>query len=183
MSQSWKKLDLGGDGLQTINLQFNRLQKKLSSAIIYWCFFPLGLHQIYLRQYRKATLYLLLSSITIAFLYFPLLDWRIAAGVLGVLSLWDLVNLPNDVTHFNKALKIELYLQKGKQMPADFRGRYTDDSEDNLKNYMSEKEQERAGHQPVTNKQSRSKQHIMSFAEQEALLKEMQTRKKKNQDN
>ena len=182
MSDNWKKFDLAGDGLQSINLEMTRQQKKLPAAVVSWCLFPLGLHLMYLRQYRLFLLWWLTLLVLTAAALLNLLPLVASAIPLVIWALFDLYWLPIRVSQFNKALKMRLYLQDSHTPPVDYRGRYIEDSEGVIEEYTAQKEQERGGHSQHAGQKTKSAQRILSFAEQEALLKAMQQRKKPQHD-
>lgn len=71
------------------------------------------------------------------------------------------------------------FMRSGSKPPRNYRGRYTDETD--LEGYLQEKEQERAGHQPVDFEslaEFGQKQHIPSLNEQEAMLRELSRQRK-----
>ena len=156
MSEAWKRLDLGGEGLQQANLRLAAALRRPRTAYLLWLAFPLGAHRAYLRERRGAWAYRLASLAALALLVF---DWRaaaIAGASIVVAALYDLHWIGGRVTALNKQLRIDAYLRPVAGAPPGFRGRFTDD-----------------GEQPS---------RPPSFAEQESLLAEIERRKTKGSD-
>jgi len=154
VSEAWKRIDLGGEGLQQANLRLARALRRPRTAYLLWLAFPLGAHRAYLRELRGAWAYRAASLVAIVLLA---LDWRAGAALGGILvaaALADLYWIGRRVTALNKELRMQAYLRPVAGAPPGFRGRFTDDPE--------------APRPP-------------SFAEQERLLAEIERRKK--QDN
>jgi hypothetical protein len=183
MSEEWKKMDLGNGGLQSVNLELTRKQKSRAKAAVLWAFFPLGLHRLYLNSSTGMIGYWILTALattlTSASPSVSMLAW---AGLV-IYALYDLYWIDRRVTHINKQLRLQAFLQSDQKPPADYRGRYVDDDAQ-LDSYIQDKEKEKAGHQPVDSKRRShgSSQRILSFTEQEKLLKEMQKQKDKRAD-
>ncbi len=183
MREAWRELDLQGGGLQTVNLLMTRHQRRRGRAYLAWLGFPLGLHRFYL-QMPLAWLYPLLSLTALVAWWQagPLGGGLIALGLTGFAG-YDLFTLERRVTEFNKRLRMALYLRQDAAPPPGYRGRYVDDdSETILSGYLQQKEGEKAGHQEGAGQQGTTPagQKVFSFAEQEALLKEMNRRKRKD---
>ena len=154
MSEAWKRIDLGGEGLQQANLRLARALRRPRTAYLLWLAFPLGAHRAYLREPRGAWAYRAASLVAIVLLA---LDWRAGAALGGILvaaALADLYWIGRRVISLNKELRMQAYLRPVAGAPPGFRGRFTDDAQ--------------APRPP-------------SFAEQERLLAEIERRKK--QDN
>ena len=173
MSEAWKNLDLEGEGLQSANLRLVKLMKRRPRAYGLLVLFPLGLHRAYLNDARGAWAYRIATLAVVTALWFGF-GW-VALGLLGTMlavALYDIRWIEDRVALINKTLRIHLYKAKSTApAPKGFRGRYTDDS---LDDYVKLKEQERGGHvlpgkDPALNSHSRAP----SFAEQEAMLKEL----------
>ncbi len=178
MSEAWKQLDLEGGGLQSVNLQMNRLKRRPTTAYLLWLFFPLGLHRFYLKSPAIGLLYLAMAAATLFI--------SASVGAVGLwlllpslaLALYDLHWINGRIIALNKALKVALYMQKEHAPPADFQGRYVDDNETLIEQYSQEKERERAGHPQTGKTAGASHGRVPSFAEQEAMLKALQEKKK-----
>ena len=173
MSDAWKNLDLAGEGLQSANLKLVQKMKKRKYAIILLLFFPLGLHRDYLNNPWGAWLYRICSSLII--LVFALgYRWPAYGLLAGMIAfaLYDIRWIEDAVAAINKSLRMQVYKSGGASaMPANFRGRYTDES---LDDYLQLKEKERGGHvAPGTDPALNSRSRAPSFAEQEAMLKEL----------
>lgn len=176
MSRRWRTLDLEGGGLQSANLKLARLLKRRSAAYAAWLLFPVGGHAWYLRDRRRALVYLAVSAIALtAYALLPPLTALAPAAALMALALFDLYWIDKRLVQLNKALRMAVYLGQGAAAPPGFAGRYTDDA--SLADYLKEKEQERGGHQPAAvGRPQGSRRRAPSFAEQEAMLREIARR-------
>lgn len=173
-SRAWKKLDLQGQGLQNANRQLAALLKSRKTAYTLLLFFPAGLHRSYLEDRRTAWFYRLLAVATIALFA---LGYRHAAllALLPMfgLALYDIRWIEGRISRLNKAIRMKVYLGQGHTAPRGFKGRYADDG---LEQYLAQKEGERGGHapvQPVTDTDTDRPARAPSFAEQEAMLREL----------
>ncbi len=179
-NRAWKKIDLEGAGLQTLNLYLSRRMKKRRTAYLLWLLFPLGAHRFYLEERLGATAYL--GTTLLALLLWAVLDTLLAVGPLLLafgFALYDLIWIDRRVTAFNKRTRMELYLTTGAAPPAGYRGRYVDDGY--LDDYIRIKESEKAGVQPVRPPAPVAQQNrrVPSLAEQEAMLRELAKAKQK----
>lgn len=154
MTATWKRIDLGGGGLQAANAMLARVLRRRRTAYLLWLGFPLGAHRAYLHSPAAAWLYRALSGATLAALAF---DARVAAA-LGILlaacALADLVWIERRVVALNKRLRVQAYLRPVPGAPPGFRGRFTDADE------------------------ASSAPRAPSFAEQERLLAELERRRR-----
>ena len=170
MSDAWKNLDLGGDGLQTANLKLVEQMKKRRHAYLLLIIFPSGLHRDYLENPFGGWLYRIASVIFLVTLWLGYV-WPalILAALMSGFALYDIRWIEDTVAAINKALRIQAYKGKsGVPMPQNFRGRYTDEG---LDEYLQVKEQERGGHvAPGTDPALNSRSRAPSFAQQEAML-------------
>ncbi len=165
-------MDFTGAGLQSLNLELTKRQRRPRVAFGLWAGFALGLHAFYLHERWRAFGYLSASlAWTVAALMMP---WPIAAGLGTVYlaaALADLATLDRRVTAYNKALRMRLSLRKDSAPPPGFRGRYTDQDAD-IRAYTALKEQERAGHQAPSASAGKTRPVASpSFQEQEAALR------------
>lgn len=157
MKKTWQEHDLQSDGLQSINLAYTAQRKDVKKAYLLACLFPFGAHQFYLKQNKKAGIFLLLTVLLMALAgVAPFISALIGFAEVILLTK-DIINMETSVAEFNKQLKLALSLQQNQAVPDNFKGRYTDDD----------------------SKEQNTQQKILSFAEQEALLREM-ARKKQN---
>lgn len=188
MSEAWKNIDLEGSGLQTANMRLARLLKKRPLAYALLALFPLGLHRDYLGSHGAAWMF---RGVT---LVAGLLSWYgqfwPAIGLLAALAVAALIEIrwiDTRVAQINKKLRIEVMKSTGTAPPPGYRGRYTDDAPapaDHLAEYIRVKEQERGGHRRIgreeTDKERGEPRRAPSFAEQEAMLRELYKSKKKD---
>jgi TM2 domain-containing membrane protein YozV len=123
MTPKWRKLDLGGEGLQAINLRLARTLRRRSTAWALLALFPLGAHRWYLHETGWAASYLLL---TLAAAAGWLGGWPwllLSLPLLLLLLVIDIAGLDNRIAAFNKRQRTAAYLSPGTGAPADFRGR------------------------------------------------------------
>lgn len=178
MSEAWKdkNFDLTGEGLQSANLKLVQILKKRPVAYKLLLLFPAGMHRAYLDSPGAAWVYRLLTlSIIACFgLGYIIPALALLAGQIGF-ALYDIRWIEERVAALNKIMRMNVYLKQGAGAPKSFRGRYTDDS---LDDYISSKEQERGGHTPIQSTPSATSSRMPSFAEQEAMLRELAKAKK-----
>ena len=185
MSKAWKELDLNGEGLQAVNARIASQMRHRGLAYGLLALFPLGLHRWYLASPLGGLAYLALSAATLACLWTLGWTWALipAAAELALL-VFDLVWIDRTVTAYNKALRMRSYLRPGSRPPKDYRGRYSD--ADELDDYLHLKERERGGHQPIDMQALESdygqQRRVPSFAEQEAMLRELARVKQRKAD-
>lgn len=179
MSNAWKdkNFDLTGEGLQSANLKLVQMLKKRHVAYKWLLLFPTGMHRAYLDSPGAARVYLTLTlSIIACFgLGYVIPALILLAGQIGF-ALYDIRWIEDRVATLNKAIRMNVYLKQGAGAPKSFRGRYADDS---LDDYISSKEQERGGHTPIQPTPSAASSRMPSFAEQEAMLRELAKNKQK----
>lgn len=186
MHEAWKKLDLEGEGLQTLNVRYNRAMRRTSTAFPLMLGFPLGLHRWYLREPVGAIAYplLCLSALWSGWRFGVIAGISVGAVVLAFL-VFDLFWVPRHCVAFNKALRMRQFLQPGQAPPPGYRGRYVDEG---LEDYLQIKAGERAGHQPMSGnastpaESSASASTPPSFNEQEAMLRELMRTRKEHRD-
>lgn len=189
MSEAWKNIDLEGSGLQTVNMRLARLLKKRTLAYGLLPLFPLGLHRDYLASHGVAWGFRT-ATLTAALLFWYGQFWP-GVGLLVALTvaaLRDIGWVDSRVAQINKQLRIEVMRSTGAAAPPGYRGRYTDDAPaaaDHLAEYIRIKEQERGGHRPLDRGEAKKDDHgeprrTPSFAEQEAMLRELYKSKKKD---
>ncbi|MBU2754764.1 TM2 domain-containing protein [Acidithiobacillus sp. CV18-2] len=189
MPKAWEKLDLKGEGLQSVQIRLQQLQKKTTTAYLTWLGFLLGLHRFYLQRplawaYPVASLVVVILALT--------LPWPFPLG-LGVLilvaALIDLRHLGNWVSQHNREQrKAAWFAQQTPAAPKDFQGRPENldagqQWEKELREYRNVKESERAGHpaEPAATKKGfTAGSRRLSFAEQERLLAEISKKKKES---
>jgi TM2 domain-containing membrane protein YozV len=184
MSKAWQKLNLEGGGLQAVNAVLANEMRSRNRAYAAWILFPLGLHRFYLAEPRGGAVFVMLSVITVGTAWLaPAWWWLLPSSFLALLAVHDLFWIDRQVVAYNKQLRMQLFLRKGKKPPTDYRGRYTDENDAeaiarDLADYQALKEGERAGHVTAPQEGSRSldptkRRRQPSFNEQEALLREL----------
>ena len=181
MSEAWKNknFDLQGQGLQSANARLVTLLKKRSTAYGLLLLFPSGMHRAYLNNKSGAWAYRLTTLLLVALYFF---NFKFVATVLLigliVFALYDIRWLDDQIVKFNKTLRMQVYMRQSSGAPKGYTGRYNDDT---LDDYVKVKEQERAGHIPIeTGNRTKGIKRAPSFAEQEAMLRELaKSREKK----
>ena len=172
--KAWRKLDLSGDGLQTLNARYTRLMRRKPLAYAAWLLFPVGAHRWYLHEPYGAVAYLGLSTSATAGWF--LQGWAgviFPAIVVFIFALYDLYWIDQRIVSQNKTLRIRQFLRPNAAPPPNYRGRYLDDE---LEEYLHINERERAGHQPADSDDTRGKsatKPIPSLNEQETRLREL----------
>lgn len=156
MKKTWQKHDLEGSGLQSINLAYLAARKDIKKAYMLAALFPLGMHQFYLGNHKKGWLYVFLTVLLLACATVSTFISAVLGFAEVILMIVDVKRMENVVSAYNKELKMNLALQQQHKTPENYRGRYPEDSES----------------------EQTSEQKILSFAEQEALLKELARKKK-----
>ena len=121
MSEAWKKLDLGGDGLQAVNRRLARELRRRPVAYALLALFPLGAHRWYLREPVGGFAYCALSALSIA--WWPL---ALAAVAFAVFDAWW---IDRRVAALNKALRRRAFLGDRPPAPPGFSGRVQDGDE------------------------------------------------------
>lgn len=178
MSEAWKKIDLEGSGLQAANMKLAKLLKHRGLAYSLLALFPLGLHRDYLASPAGAWIFRGGSVLSVAVLWVGL-SWVAAGVAIALLSfaLYDIRWIDNRVAALNKKARIEVLKTTATPPPVGYKGRYTDEAPigpDNLDEYVKIKEQERGGHTPFDKPAPGDQpKRAPSFAEQEAMLREM----------
>lgn len=157
MTDAWKGIDLGGEGLQQANLQLLRVLRRRRRAYLLLLAFPLGAHRVYLHEPLGAWAYRALSVAALALLAVAPRWSLVPACALAALLAFDLVWIDRRVTALNKRLRMQAYLRPGHGAPAGFRGRHFDEQASD------------AGAAP---------RRAASFAEQERLLAELERKRR-----
>jgi hypothetical protein len=124
MSEAWKRMDLGGGGLQQANLLLARRLRRVGRARALHALFPLGLHRAYVGDRRGAWAY---RAGTLAAAGAALLGQAAVAGAIAAaMAAWalrDLLRAEDAVAAANKRLRIEIYLGQNAAPPPGYRGR------------------------------------------------------------
>jgi cytochrome bd-type quinol oxidase subunit 1 len=122
LSEAWKRLDLGGDGLQRTNLELAGRLKRRGRAWALLLAAPLGLHRAYLEDRTGAWLWRAASLVAVGTAFWNL---RLAAGI-GVAMLAaaaiDAWWIDRRVTRLNKRIRRDVFLG-GEAPPAGYTGR------------------------------------------------------------
>lgn len=189
MSEAWKNIDLEGSGLQAANMRLAQLLKKRALAYGLLGLFPLGLHRDYLASHGAAWVFRGVTLIAVLLIWYG--EFWLGVALLGALAIAALIDIrwiDSRVAQINKRLRIEVMKSTGTAAPPGYRGRYTDDAPaatDHLAAYIRAKEQERGGHRAIDGDDAekdgrRESRRAPSFAEQEAMLRELYKSKKKD---
>lgn len=157
MTAKWRKLDLEGGGLQSANLRLARSLRRRNVAWGLLLIFPLGVHRWYLGDRRSAVLFPLLSVIAAIC---ALAGWTTASLTallpVGALLAYDILTLERRITATNKRLRMAVYLGQGAAAPPGYRGRFGEEA---------------------AAPDSATPRRVPTFAEQEALLREINRRR------
>jgi len=158
MSETWKRIDLEGGGLQAANRRLAATLRSRRTAYLLWFGFAVGAHRFYLRSPTGGVAWCAASLASL--LLYRLESWAgVAAGCAWLLvALAELWWIDRRVTRLNKALRMEAILGAGAAAPPGYRGRFVDDGE----------AQAAAASPP----------RAAGFAEQERLLAEIEQRKR-----
>jgi TM2 domain-containing membrane protein YozV len=184
MERAWQKLNLEGGGLQAVNALLAARMRSRTRAYGAWVLFPLGLHRFYLAEPRGGVAFLALSAAAAATAGLaPGWWWLLPLAALAALAVHDLFWIDRRVVAYNKELRMQLFLRKGRNPPAGYRGRYANDADPetisrDLDAYKALKETERAGHaaSPRDDPEDRDptrRNRVPSFNEQEAMLRQL----------
>lgn len=122
LSEAWKRLDLGGAGLQRANLELAGRLKRRGRAWALLAGAPLGLHRAYLDDAKGAWLW---RIATVAALAAILWDLRLAAAAGAALVAaiaYDAWWIDGRVTTLNKRIRRETFLA-GEAPPPGYSGR------------------------------------------------------------
>lgn len=201
MRSAWTSIDLEGGGLQSMNVRYAALARRPTWAYGLWLGFPLGLHRWYLRERIGAIGQTVLTLMT------GLVAWGAAtlgatpwwslipAIALVGWAVFDLFWIRQRLVAVNKALRMALYLRRDAPRPNEAGVvplvRYRDDEtrdadrgapdRDLLAEYRAIKERERGGHLRADDDaalRARTPKRVLSFNEQEALLRAQRTSRK-----
>lgn len=157
MTAKWRELDLEGGGLQAANLRLARALRRRNIAWSLLLVFPLGVHRWYLGEQRSAILFPLLAAAAAGC---ALMGWTMAALTtllaLGALLIHDILTLEQRIAGANKRLRMAHYLGQGAAAPPGYQGRFSAD--------------------PAT-PDAITPRRVPTFAEQEALLREIARRR------
>lgn len=112
MRSSWKRTDLGGAGVQALNLRLARVLRRRRTAYLLWIAFPAGAHRWYLKEKFGALAYCLLS------LAAAIWAAEIFVGA-AAFALFDLWWIDRRVSALNKRLRMELSLRPEPRVRTD----------------------------------------------------------------
>lgn len=102
MSNAWKRLDLGGDGLQAVNRRLVRDLRRRPVAYALLALFPLGAHRWYLREPLGASAYCALSAATLAW-------WPTAIAAIAF-AIFDAWWIDRRIAEMNKLMRRRAWL-------------------------------------------------------------------------
>jgi hypothetical protein len=126
LSEAWKRLDLGGAGLQRANRELAGRLKRRRRAWVLLVAAPLGLHRAYLEDRTGAWLWRGASAVTAVAAFW---DLRVAAGLAIALlaaAAHDAWWIDRRVTALNKRIRRDVFLA-GEAPPAGYAGRVIDE--------------------------------------------------------
>jgi hypothetical protein len=126
LSEAWKRLDLGGAGLQRANMELAGRLKRRGHAWILLLAAPLGLHRAYLEDRSGAWLWRIASLVTVGAAFWNL---RVAAGLVAALlaaAAYDAWWIDRRVTGLNKRIRRDVFLA-GQAPPPGYTGRVIDE--------------------------------------------------------
>ena len=161
MKKVWQQQVLDGDGLQSINLNYIAQKKDSKKAYLLAAFYLFGLHQFYLGNKKRGVVYCILTIAVLITMNFAVFIGALIAFAQIIMMFIDVKQIENQVATFNKNLKMELAFQQNNKPPHSFKGRFVDDN--------------------AQANADGSHQAILSFAEQEALIRQM-NREKQNKE-
>ena len=174
MPDTWKHLNLQGQGLQSLNLRLVRQLRRPRVAYALMLLFPLGLHRAYLGDARGAWAWRLGCLAAAALLLWTRPWGLLVLPLLAIALLADALRIERRCAAYNRALRRRMYFSPGTEPPRGFRGRYGGDGADDLRDDPAKQRGESPGpHVPVTRSTG---SRAPSFNEQEALLKELARR-------
>lgn len=122
LSEAWKRLDLGGAGLQRANLELAVRLKRRGRAWTLLAGAPFGLHRAYLDDAKGAWRWRIAAVAALAVTFW---DLRVAAGAgiaLVAAVAYDAWWIDGRVTALNKRLRREIFLA-GEAPPPGYSGR------------------------------------------------------------
>lgn len=127
VSDAWKKLDLGGGGLQSANLRIAARLRKRGIALALHLLFPLGIHRDYLLDRRGAWLFRAALLAALAFWYSGHVKIAaITAGAILAAGVYDLCTFERRCAAANKQIRKEIFFSQTSGAPADYKGRRFD---------------------------------------------------------
>lgn len=161
MNPKWRELDLEGGGLQAANLRLARTLRRRTVAYGLMLAFPLGAHRWYLGEIRSAVLYPTLTALALGSWLAGITAITLTAlTALAALLGWDLYTLEDRIATVNKRHRMAVYLSQGSGAPAGFRGRFGGTDSDMAADAVHRR--------------------IPTLAEQEAMLRDLAVRRKKD---
>ena len=120
MSDAWKRLDLGGDGLQAVNRRLARDLRRRPVAYALLALFPVGAHRWYLREPVGARVYCALAAAA--------LFWWPAAIPALAFAIFDAWWIDRRVAEMNKSLRRKAWLGDRPPPPPGFGERFDRES-------------------------------------------------------
>lgn len=152
-------MDLGGAGLQSLNLRLARELKSRRKAYLLLAAFPLGLHRFYLESRVTGALYPAAAMAALLLQWAGLELWAASTGtVMALAAAADLWWIEGRVAALNKQKRLQTFLGHGATPPSGYAGRVIEPEQ-------GAPQGDDTGERPP------------SFAEQERLLREMVRRR------
>ena len=122
MSEAWKRLDLGGAGLQRANRALAARLKRRGRAWALLVAAPLGLHRAYLDDAKGAWLWRIATVAALAAAIWNLRAGAVAGAALVAAAAYDAWWIDRRVTALNKRIRREVFLS-GEAPPPGYTGR------------------------------------------------------------
>jgi hypothetical protein len=122
LSEAWRRLDLGGAGLQHANLALAGRLKRRGRAWALLAAAPLGLHRRYLDDPKGAWLWRIATAVALVAAFW---DLRLCAAIVAAMVLaaaYDAWWIDRRVTALNKRIRREVFLA-GEAPPPGYAGR------------------------------------------------------------
>lgn len=158
-------MDLGGAGLQSLNLRLARQLKSRRKAYLLLAVFPLGVHRFYLESPVLAALYPAAGVAALLLQWHGLGLWAALVGALMTLAaVADLWWIEGRVAALNKRKRLQAFLGHGATPPDGYAGRPAEPEQD------------------APQQDGKPRARHPSFAEQERLLREMARRRGERPD-
>jgi hypothetical protein len=122
LSEGWKRLDLGGAGLQRANLELAARLKRRGRALALLAAAPLGLHRAYLDDSKGAWIWRAASMLALTAALWDLRGAAALVAGMAAAAVYDAWWIDRRVTALNKRIRREVFLA-GAAPPPGYTGR------------------------------------------------------------